>query len=61
MNCYECKYLKYFITKYCSKQNAIVYHPDLQCIYAKKSLFSKLMDILFPPMDFKDKSENVKP
>lgn len=60
MNCYDnCKYFRVYFTKYCSKQNSIIYHPKINCKYFKESFLSKIDRFFFP--EFKgEKSNNCK-
>ena len=59
-NCYSCKYYKVYFTKYCSKQEAIIYKPKLECKYWDRGILGKIMDRFFPPFPEEERSANCK-
>ena len=59
-DCYSCKHYKVYITQYCSKQESIIYHPNLECKYWDRGFLGKLADKLFPSFPEEEKSENCK-
>ena len=61
MNCREgCKYYKFYMTQYCTKQNRQIFNTKAECPYYKKSLFWKFIELTTPKMPENLISENCK-